>query len=146
MIDEIDYRILSILNKNSRKPYVDIAREIGLSDVAVIKRIRRLEENNIIKKYSLVIDPVKLGYTKICITGINLEPDAILNVVEELKKRDYVKYLAITSGDHELVTVIWARNSEELTKIHREIENIPGVKKVYPAIVLDVIKEEYSLF
>ncbi|MEM0380220.1 MAG: Lrp/AsnC family transcriptional regulator [Desulfurococcaceae archaeon] len=144
MIDEIDYKILRILLKNSRSTYVDIAREVNLSDVAVIKRIKKLENIGVIKKYSCVIDPVKLGYSKVSITGINVDPDALLNVIENLKNKDYVKYIAITSGDHELITIIWARDSDELMRIHREIESLPGVRKIYPALLLDVVKDDVS--
>uniref|UniRef100_A0A7C4H646 Lrp/AsnC family transcriptional regulator n=1 Tax=Staphylothermus marinus TaxID=2280 RepID=A0A7C4H646_STAMA len=146
MIDEIDYKILRILLKNSRSTYVDIAREVNLSDVAVIKRIKKLENIGVIKKYSCVIDPVKLGYSKVSITGINVDPDALLNVIENLKNKDYVKYIAITSGDHELITIIWARDSDELMRIHREIESLPGVRKIYPALLLDVVKDDVSFF
>ncbi|MEM1825825.1 MAG: Lrp/AsnC family transcriptional regulator [Desulfurococcaceae archaeon] len=144
MIDEIDYKILRILLKNSRSTYVDIAREVNLSDVAVIKRIKKLENIGVIKKYSCVIDPVKLGYSKVSITGINVDPDALLNAIENLKNKDYVKYIAITSGDHELITIIWARDSDELMRIHREIESLPGVRKIYPALLLDVVKDDVS--
>jgi len=146
LIDEIDYKILRILLKNSRSTYVDIAREVNLSDVAVIKRIKKLENIGVIKKYSCVIDPVKLGYSKVSITGINVDPDALLNVIENLKNKDYVKYIAITSGDHELITIIWARDSDELMRIHREIESLPGVRKIYPALLLDVVKDDVSFF
>ncbi len=144
-IDEIDRKILEILVDNSRTPYNDIARKIGLSDVAIIKRVKKLERLGVIKKYTVEIDPFKLGFTKISITGINVEPDALLNVVNTLKDKDYVKYIALTTGDHELIAIIWARDHDELIKIHREIEGIEGVSKVYPAIVLDVVKK-YSVF
>ncbi|MET1160064.1 MAG: Lrp/AsnC family transcriptional regulator [Thermoprotei archaeon] len=140
-IDEIDMKILKILSKNARTPYNEIAREVGLSDVAIIKRVKKLEKRGIIKRYTILVDPAKLGYTKVSITGVNVGPDALLKVVEELKKREYVKFIAVTSGDHPIITVIWARDSEELTRIHKELESIPGVTKVYPAIILDTVKE-----
>jgi len=53
-----------------------------------------------------------------------------------------VKYLAITSGDHELLAVIWARDGDELQKIHEEIRSIEGVVNIYPAILADIVKAE----
>lgn len=141
-IDELDLKILRILAENARETYTNIARKIGYTDVAIIKRIKKLEQEGVIKKYTIIVDPLKLGYT-ISFTGINVEPDALLHVIDVLKKKDYIKFLSITSGDHQLITIIWAHNNDELVKIHKEIESIPGVSKVYPAIVLDIIKEEY---
>ncbi len=139
-IDEKDQRILEELMKNSRISYSELAKIIGMSDVAVIKRIKKLEESGVIKQYTIVIDPSKLGYKLVSITGINIAPQEIFNVIEELKKIEAVKYLALTSGDHHLIAVIWARNQEELLDIHNRIMNIPGVEKIYPSILIDRIK------
>jgi len=143
-VDDVDLKILRILASNARATYTEIGRSLGMSDVAVYKRVKKLEQSGVIKKYTAIVDPAKLGYSKVSFTGINVAPEALLSVVEQLREREYVKFLAITTGDHQLIAVIWARSSDELVEIHREIEKIPGVLKVYPAIVLDVIKE-YSL-
>ncbi|MEM4662107.1 MAG: Lrp/AsnC ligand binding domain-containing protein, partial [Desulfurococcaceae archaeon] len=56
--------------------------------------------------------------------------------------KDYVKYLALTTGDHDIMVTIWARSAEDLEKIHDEIRNFEGVVSVYPMIVSEVIKDE----
>ncbi len=144
-LDEIDLRILGILRENARTPYVEIAQRVGLTDVAIIKRIKKLESRGVIKRYTVIVDPSKLGYRAVSITGINVEPTRLFNVVQELRSKDYVKYLALTSGDHSLIAVIWARNRVELEMIHKDIEGINGVLKIYPAIVVDVVKEDHVL-
>jgi Lrp/AsnC family transcriptional regulator for asnA, asnC and gidA len=142
MVDEIDLKIIERLAVNARATYSEIASEVGLSDVAVMKRIRRLEQEGVIRKYTVIVDPAKLGFSKVSLTGINVAPDKLFDVVEELKKRDYVKQLLVTSGDHSLIALIFARSSEEMIRIHDEISRIDGVLKVYPAIVSDIVKDE----
>jgi len=141
MIDEKDLKIIKLLQENSRIPYTELAKKVGISDVAVIKRIKKLEKQGVIKKYTIVIDPKKLGYNSVSIVGINVEPEYLFPVISHLKEKDYVKYLALSSGDHTLMAIIWARNGSELAKIHNEISKLPGVTKVCPSIILDVIKE-----
>jgi len=141
MIDEKDLKIIKLLQENSRMPYTELAKKVGISDVAVIKRIKKLEKQGVIKKYTIVIDPKKLGYNSVSIVGINVEPEYLFPVISHLKEKDYVKYLALSSGDHTLMAIIWARNGSELAKIHNEISKLPGVTKVCPSIILDVIKE-----
>jgi len=141
MLDDKDQKIIEYLIKCSRTPVSEIARSLGLSDVAVIKRIRKLEQRGVIKKYTAVVDPKKLGYNFVSVTGLDVEPDRLLEVINILKNKDYVKYLAITSGDHTVIANIWARNNEEFTKIINDLKNIPGVKRVCPAVILDVVKE-----
>ncbi len=145
MLDEKDLRIVQILLERGRASYTDIARELGVSDVAVIKRIRKLEQIGVIKGYRAVVDPKKLGYSAVSITGIDVEPEHLFTVINTLKNKEYVKYLALTTGDHSVMMVIWARNGSELGRIHKEISKLDGVKRVCPAIILDVVKDTYSL-
>jgi len=141
MIDEKDLKIIKLLQENSRIPYTELAKKVGISDVAVIKRIKKLEKQGVIKKYTIVIDPKKLGYNSVSIVGINVKPEYLFPVISHLKEKNYVKYLALSSGDHTLMAIIWARNGSKLAKIHNEISKLPGVTKVCPSIILDVIKE-----
>jgi len=141
VIDEKDEKILEILKGNARASYTEIARSLGISDVAVIKRIRKLEQAGIIKKYTIIVDPKKLGYNAVSITGVDVEPEHMFKVLSFLREKEYVKYLALTSGDHSIIAIIWAKDSNELARIHDEISSLPGVKRVCPAIILDVVKE-----
>jgi len=141
-IDEIDKLIISELARNARTTFKDIAKTVNLTDVAIMKRVKKLEKMGVIKKYTVIIDPKALGYEYISFTGINVKPERLFHVVEELKKRDNVKYLAITGGDHDILAVIWARSREELEKIHREIEQLTGVVAVYPMMLATTIKDE----
>ncbi|AFL66238.1 Lrp/AsnC family transcriptional regulator [Desulfurococcus amylolyticus] len=142
MLDEVDMFIIRELMENARKPFREIAMKLKLSDVAVIKRVRKLEERGVIRKYALIVNPAPMGYNKISFTGINVKPDKLFEVASKLREKEYVKYIALTSGDHELLAVIWARDGEELKKIHDEIKNMEGVINIYPAILTDIIKAD----
>lgn len=140
-LDEKDKKILEILSENARATYSEIARAIGVSDVAVIKKIKKLEQLGVIKKYTVVLDPRKLGFNAVSITGVDVEPEHLFNVLSHLKDKEYVKFLALTSGDHSILVAVWAASGDELARIHEEISRLPGVKRVCPAILLDVVKE-----
>lgn len=139
-IDEKDIKILEKLAENARITYTDLAKIVELSDVAVIKRVKKLEEK-IIKRYTIIIDPRELGYKVVSFTGIDVDPEKIFEVLETLKNKEYLKGLWLTTGDHQLLTLILAKNEEEAAKIHKEIAEINGVKRVCPAIILKTIKD-----
>ncbi|NPA96354.1 MAG: Lrp/AsnC family transcriptional regulator [Crenarchaeota archaeon] len=141
-LDEKDLAILRLLALNGRMPFTEIGRRVGLSDVAVIKRVRRLESSGVIKRYTIEVDPAKLGYRAVSITGIDTEPQNLFQVVEKLKAMDCVKYIALTSGDHSVMTIIWARDGDDMARIHESISKLPGVKRVCPAVILEVFKDE----
>ena len=140
MVDEKDLKIIEKLQKNARASFSEIAKELGISDVAVMKRIRKLEHDGVIRKYTIRVNHKKLGYNMVSLTGLDVEPEHLFSVLKKIAEMDSVKFLALTSGDHGVMAEIWARDQEELAKIHEEIASLPGVHKVRPAIILDVIK------
>jgi Lrp/AsnC family transcriptional regulator for asnA, asnC and gidA len=145
MLDEKDVKILEILRRNARIPYTEIARQLGMSDVAVLKRIKRMEAQGIILRYTIEVNPRILGAGARSITGIDVEPTELFNVVEKLKRIPEIEYLAITSGDHSLIAFVRAPDSEQLAKVHELISSITGVKQVWPAIIVDEVKKNYNI-
>ncbi len=141
VLDERDLVIIRELVRNSRVSYTELAKKLGISDVAVIKRVRRLEQLGVIKRYTVEVNPAALGYRVVSYTGVDVEPQHLLEVARVLREKPYVKRLSLTSGDHDLIAVIWARDSEELRRIHEEISRLPGVKRICPAIVLEELKD-----
>lgn len=141
VINKKDVIILRELSINARIPITKIAKVLSISDVAVKRRLMKLEENGIIRKYTYIANNKKLGYDIVALIGLNTSPDKTLDVLKLIKDRDDVTFIALSSGDHNLLVEIWSKNSEELAKIVEDLRRIPGVTAVYPAIILDVIKE-----
>ncbi|MEM4502196.1 MAG: Lrp/AsnC family transcriptional regulator [Ignisphaera sp.] len=144
-IDEKDLSIINMLSRNARIPFTELAKHVNLSDVAVIKRIKKLE-NKVIKRYTIEVDPRTLAYKVVSITGIDVDPDKLFSIVDYLKVKDYVRGLWLATGDHALIAVIWAQDENEISYIHKEISSIEGVKRVCPAIILRTIKDVDMLF
>lgn len=139
-MDEKDVKIVRLLSENARRTFTEMAKALGISDVAVKKRLSKLEKEGVIKRYTVVVDPKKLGYNAVALIGVDSEPDHVLNVAEELSRKDYASAVYVTTGDHMIMVEVWARHSIELKKIVDEIGSMSGVKRVCPAIVLDRLK------
>jgi len=138
MLDEIDKRIIEELLVNARIPYVELARKLKLSESAIRKRIKKLRELNIIEKFTIIINP-KSGLVT-SLTGIDVYPEKLMEVIEEIKKISDIEEIAITSGDHNIMVRIISENIEELKETHRKLAQIEGVKRVCPSIILDIVK------
>lgn len=141
-LDRVDGIIVRELVKNARLAYRDLAKIVNLTDVAVIKRVKKLEKLGVIKRYTAIVNPIALGFSKISFTGVNVRPDKLFDIVKYLKEKEYVKYLSLTTGDHDIMAVIWARSAEELERVHEELKTLDGVIAVYPMILSEVIKDE----
>ena len=93
--DALDLKILRDLSMNARKPYLEIAREYGVSGAAVHQRIQKLLAAGVITGSECLIDPTSMGYETCAFVGIYLrEPSRSAEVVEELKKS--LKSLSVT--------------------------------------------------
>ncbi len=140
-MDDKDWTIIGMLTKDARTPLTKIAKKLGITEAAVRKRLKNLEEKGVIKGYTTVVNPSMLGYNSVSLTGIDTEPDKFLDVAKKVMEFEFAKNVYITSGDHMLMVEIWAKDGDELTKIISDvIGKIDGVKRVCPAIVLEKMK------
>lgn len=132
--------VVQMLMENSRMPYVEMAKILGVSETAVRKKVRKLEEAGVIKRYTVEADMRKLGYEIDALIGIDTKPEAFLSMLEKLQGMDEVIHLCSSSGDHMMMVECWFRNTGELTKFVKMLESMSGVTKVCPAIMLEKIK------
>ena len=135
-MDEKDEKIIKLLMKNSRIPFNYIAKELDISETAVRKRIKKLEENGIIKAYTLLVDPFLIGYEGVALVGLDTVPNKLLDVFEKIKRIPEVRYVVLSSGDHMIMFEVWCKTQKVLKSVLKSIEKIDGVTKICPAILL----------
>ncbi|NJE85315.1 Lrp/AsnC family transcriptional regulator [Thermococcus sp. CX2] len=141
MLDERDKIIIDMLTKDARTPFTEIAKVLGISETAVRKRVRALEEAGVIRQYTIVVDPSKLGYNLVSLTGVDTLPEKIFEVANKLKEFEFVREVYLTSGDHMIMAEVWAKDGEDLSEIiSNKIGRLEGVTKVCPAIILEKLK------
>ncbi|MEX0568278.1 MAG: Lrp/AsnC family transcriptional regulator [Candidatus Njordarchaeota archaeon] len=135
-----DYDLLMLLRKNARASYTELAKHFGVSDTAIRKRIKKLEDEKVIIRYTVEIDPKKIGFNIVALIGIDTLPEQYISIIEDLKKRKDVISMYSSTGDHMILIECWFRNSDELTKFVKDLEKMRGVTKICPAIILEKIK------
>ena len=141
MIDKLDMEILQLLEKDASLPYTEIARRLKLNESTVRKRVAALKQKGVIRKFTVVIEPSKIGFNTVAIIGVDVDPPKLLEVAQKLCEIPETRYVATSTGDHMIMTEIWTRDGKELSKIISEkIGTIEGVKKICPAIMLEKLK------
>lgn len=141
MVDELDMEILEILEKDGRASYSEIATALKLNESTIRKRVHALQNHGVIKKFSVVIEPSRIGINSVAIVGVDTEPVKLLEVAQKLSELPDAKYVATSTGDHMIMAEIWCKDGKELSKILSEkIGRINGVKKICPAIILEKLK------
>jgi Lrp/AsnC family transcriptional regulator for asnA, asnC and gidA len=140
MVRISDIELIELLRQNARMPVLELARCLGVSEAAVRKRLKKLEEEGVIERYTVRVNPKKLGFKVEALIGLDTKPECYIPVIERLKQMRRVLSLATASGDHMILLECWCRDSEELVRFVRELEAVEGVIKVCPAVILERIK------
>ncbi len=135
-----DFTLIKALMENARVPISELARRFGVSDTAIRKRLKKLERDGVIVRYTVEVDPKKLGFNVVAIIGIDTMPEDLLPTISKLKEMDEVIKLYTATGDHMILIECWLRDSKELERFLKKLENMKGVKYVRPAIILERIK------
>lgn len=122
-LDQLDLNILKSLSINARKPYLEIARECGVSGAAIHQRIQRLTQIGIIKGSECLIDPAAVGYDTCAYVGLYLRDPAQYNsVVTALEKMPELVECHYTTGQYDIFVKLFARNNDHLLHILQKIQ------------------------
>lgn len=133
-MDETDKKILNILEKDGRTAFVDVAKEVGITEGAVRKRVKELVETETIKKFTIVTGPEKKIKSLIL---LNTNPQIpIAEISDKVRKIVNVKEVYELSGDYDIIAFIEAENLKEINKTVDLIREVKGVTKTITTFVL----------
>jgi len=139
--DKTDLKIIKMLEEDGRRPCTEMAETIGLSESAVRKRISALQRNGVIRKFTVKVEPSRLGINTVAIVGVDAEPTKLLEIAQRLCEFEEVKCVATSSGDHMIITEVWTKDGRELTRfISDKLERMNGAKRICPALILEKLK------
>lgn len=137
-IDEIDRKILSLLIKDARMPFLEIARECGISGAAIHQRVKRLEATGIITGSRLLVKPEALGLQVCAFIQISLsEGNKYLEVMESMKKIPEVVECHFVTGKYALLIKVYCLDNEHLMEvIVNTLQKIPYIQDTETLISL----------
>lgn len=142
MIDQIDLKILSILQNSGRSRLADIADEVELSAPAVLERVKKLEANGVIKGYQALLDGKKVGKDITAFIGVSIGNQQDINkfATQMLRNPDVLECHHIT-GDESFILKVKSANTTSLEKLLGEIRSVEGVTRTVTRVVLSTAKE-----
>ena len=144
-MDDVDRKILEMLMKNSRTSYKEIAKKTKISDVAVHKRIKKLEKDTI-KAFTVLISQKAMGKPITCILSIRCSISDSAAVAGEIARLEDVTEVYTTLGEYDIVAKIRTESIEKLREIvEKRISRIPGINEVRAGVVFECLKEDVSL-
>lgn len=141
----IDLAILRVLREDSRKTLQEIGAAVGLSPTSCWNRIKKLETQGVIKRYTVDLDPGKLGYHDFVIVQLTLEShtdETLYEFGRVLATIPEVQEAFLVSGDYDYYIRIAVRDTRDYERLLREkLYKIPGIRHSKSSFVLRVLKE-----
>jgi Lrp/AsnC family transcriptional regulator, regulator for asnA, asnC and gidA len=130
-VDELDQKILRLVTRNARIPFLEVARECGVSGAAIHQRVQRMMNAGIIVGSEFVVSPEMLGYNTCAYMGIHLEKASYhKQVVEELMKIPEVIECHYTTGQYAIFVKIQTKTNVHLKEIiDSEFQKIEGIAR-----------------
>ena len=149
-IDNLDKKILDIITKNARIPYLEVARECGVSGAAIHQRVQRLIRIGVIRGSEFKVDPVMVGFKTCAYIGITLSDIKMFNaVVDELKKVPEVVECHYATGKYSMFVKIYAKDNRHLLQIILEhLTVIPGIAhtETFQISLDEIFRRQLSVF
>ncbi len=117
-LDSLDYKILGMLSQDARKPYLEIARECGVSGAAIHQRITKLNNMGVINGSISLINPTSVGYETCAYVGVFLSDASKYEaVVKHLEDMPEVVECYFTTGKYDMFIKLYAHNNDHLLNI-----------------------------
>jgi len=143
-VSELDKRIIEHLQEDGRRPYTQIAAELGVSEAAIRARTNRLVERGILQIVG-VTDPLKLGFHQMAMVGVRCERDRLVAVAEAVAEMPEVDYVVITAGTYDLLVETVCEDNEALLRFLAErLRTIDGVRETETFVYLRMVKQTYQ--
>jgi Lrp/AsnC family transcriptional regulator, regulator for asnA, asnC and gidA len=144
-VSDLDKRIIEHLQEDGRRPYTQIAADLGVSEAAVRARTNRLIERGILQIVG-VTDPLKLGYDQMALVGVRCQGDRLMEAAEAIGKLPEVIYVVVTAGAFDLLVEAVCRDNEDLLRFLAErLRQVPGVETTETFVYLRIVKQTYQL-
>jgi Lrp/AsnC family leucine-responsive transcriptional regulator len=143
--DKIDMAILGLLLHDSRQTLQEIGAQVGLSPTSCWSRVKKLEAEGVIKRYTVAVDAAKLGYHDTVIVQVTLEShndETLYEFGRVLATIPEIQEAYLVSGDYDYYIRIAVRDTRDYERLLREkLYKIPGIRHSKSHFVLRVLKE-----
>lgn len=136
-LDEVDRKILSLLKQDTRISFSDIGKRVHLSAPAVHARVKKLENQNVISRYTIDLDPEKVGAPLCAFIRIAKSKGTSAALAEELEKIKQIEECHSVAGEDCLMLKLRVPSALELSKILDRIREVDGIDRTVTAVVLE---------
>lgn len=143
-LDNIDRKMIALLQKDGRITTQALARAVGVSDVTARRKLRRLLGENIVQIVAAV-DPFQIGYESPVIIGLKVDRPRLDEIAEKLCQHPSIRYVGAATGNSDLIVEVVAASNHELADfLLGYLSMIPGIRETETSLVLRIYKQSWD--
>ena len=144
-LDDVDLKIVALLQEDSRLSFNKIGNMLGVSAGTAYNRVKHLEATGVVKGYTIISDPTKLGYELTAIILIQAAGKHLTEVEKEIAKPPNVLAVYDIAGEHDAAIVAKFKDRTSLNDFLKKLLAAPYVKRTLTSVALNVVKEEFQV-
>ena len=141
-IDELDLRILGLLQEDCRLSFNKIANKLNVSVGTAVNHVKSLEKKGVLKGYTAVLDSSKLGYNLTVVIMIQAEGTYLSEVENEIAKTSNVVALYDITGDYDAIAIAKFKDRASLNTFIKNLLSTPHLKRTLTNVALNIVKED----
>ena len=142
MIDDIDKKIIKVLEDDARTSLRKISELVDVSLGTVSNRVKRMEKNGVIKGYSVILNPDNIGWELNVVIGLRIQKGRLIEIQERIAKDSRVHGVYDVTGDFDSMVIARAKNRKDRDDLSKNVLSIDGVERSITHLVLNTVKEK----
>ncbi|MGH2428846.1 MAG: Lrp/AsnC family transcriptional regulator [Candidatus Limnocylindria bacterium] len=144
VLDDLDKAIIQCLQRDGRRPYAQIGRELKVPEATVRQRAERLISRGVVQVVG-VTDPLAMGFQQPALIGLKIEAGRLEEIADAIAALDEVAYLIVTAGRFDMVCEVVCEDNEHLLRVLTEsFARIKGIRSTETLVELRIVKESYQ--
>jgi Lrp/AsnC family transcriptional regulator for asnA, asnC and gidA len=141
-LDDVNKRIIESLQRDGRRSFTAIARDLGISETAVRGRVQKLTEAGVIEVVA-VTNPLMVGFDVMAMIGVQATSD-LQDIADEVSTWDETSYVVVLSGSFDLLVEVVCADNRHLIELVQRLRNVEGIKSTETFMYLDLHKQTFS--
>lgn len=139
-IDGLDKSILQLLQADAKLASAEISRKLSVPEATVRFRVKRLIERGVIKNFSALLDPSKVGFNVSGAILFKIDSAHLEEASKRLASFSETRYLFQSTGEYDIVAVVFTHDMAHLTRVVKDAKEIIGVKDARLSVITQLLK------
>ncbi len=144
-LDDVDRKILALLQEDARRSFKDMARRVGVSEATVFVRVKKLVKSGVVRAFRADLDPKAVGKATVALVLLRADPSLYNDALKELSRIGEVYEIYDVTGPYYAILKVRTGSPEELASAIDKIGSVKGVTATETAMALRTVKEEHTL-